>query len=111
MNLMGSHGSLSLAFVMKVMICHFVNDFHDVMTTFIVVLPLIIVVEISMQLHQAFSNVLCIFCSPIPRFQSLYSNAMYCQSSISLLIVHNSLFLLVDLFLSLFDPKNILNCI
>jgi hypothetical protein len=48
---MGSHGSSSLPFVMKVMVCHFVNDFHEVMIAFIVVLPLIVVVEISLQLH------------------------------------------------------------
>jgi hypothetical protein len=28
----GSHGSLSLPFVMKVMVCHFVSDSHEVMT-------------------------------------------------------------------------------
>jgi hypothetical protein len=53
MNLVGSHGSLSLLFVMKVMVCHFVSDSHEVMTALIVVLPLIVVVEISLQLHQA----------------------------------------------------------
>jgi len=68
MNSMGSHGNLSLPFVMKVMVCHFVNDRHEVMITFLVLLPLIIVVEISLQLHQAFSSVLCIFYSPLPRF-------------------------------------------
>jgi hypothetical protein len=50
--LLGSHGSLSLPFVMKVMVCHFVSDSHEVMTALIVMLP-IIVVEISLQLHQA----------------------------------------------------------
>jgi hypothetical protein len=55
MNSMGSHGSLSLPFVMKVMVCdHFVNDLHEIMIAFIVMLPLIIVVEISLQLHQTF---------------------------------------------------------
>ncbi len=53
MNSVGSHGSLSLPFVMKVMVCHFVSDSHEVMTALIVVL-LIIVVEISLQLHQAY---------------------------------------------------------
>ncbi len=53
MNLVGSHGSLSLLFVMKVMVCHFVNDFHEVMTALIVMLPLIVVVEISLQLHRS----------------------------------------------------------
>ncbi len=52
MNSVGSHGSLSLPFVMKVMVCHFVSDSHEVMTALIVVLP-IIVAEISLQLHQA----------------------------------------------------------
>jgi uncharacterized membrane protein YkvI len=53
MNSVGSHGSSSLPFVMKVMVCHFVSDSHEVMTALIVVLPLIVVVEISLQLHQA----------------------------------------------------------
>jgi hypothetical protein len=57
MNSVGSHGSLSLPFVMKVvMVCHFVSDSHEVMTALIVVLPLIVVVEISLQLHQSFSS-------------------------------------------------------
>ncbi len=38
---------------MKVMVCHFVSDSYKVMTALIVVLPLIVVVEISLQLHQA----------------------------------------------------------
>jgi hypothetical protein len=53
MNSVGSRGSLSLPFEMKVMVCHFVNDSHEVMTALIVMLPLI-VGEISLQLHQAF---------------------------------------------------------
>jgi len=53
MNLVGSHGSLSLLFVMKVMICHFLSDSHEVMSALIVLLPLIVVVEICLQLHQA----------------------------------------------------------
>jgi hypothetical protein len=43
MNSVGSHGSLSLPFVMKVMVCHFVSDSHEVMTALIVVLPIIVV--------------------------------------------------------------------
>ncbi len=39
---------------MKVMVCHFVSDSHEVMTALIVVLPLIVVVEISLQLHRPF---------------------------------------------------------
>jgi len=39
MNSVGSHGSLSLLFMMKVMVCHFVSDSHEVMTALIVVLP------------------------------------------------------------------------
>jgi hypothetical protein len=39
MNSVGSHGSLSLQFVMKVMVCHFVSDSHEAMTALIVVLP------------------------------------------------------------------------
>ncbi len=54
MNSVGSHGSSSLLFVMKVMVCHFVSDSHEVMTVLIVVLPLIVVVEISLQLHRSF---------------------------------------------------------
>jgi hypothetical protein len=53
MNLAGSHGSSSLPFMMKVMVCHFVSNAHEVMIGFIVMLPLIVVVEISLQLHQA----------------------------------------------------------
>ncbi len=53
MNSVGSHGSSSLLFMMKVMVCHFVSDSHEVMTALIVVLPIIVVVEISLQLHQA----------------------------------------------------------
>jgi len=41
MNSVGSHGSLSLLFAMKV-VCHFVSDSHEVMIAFIVVLPLIV---------------------------------------------------------------------
>jgi len=54
MNSVGSHGSLSLLFVMKVMFCHFVSNSHEVMTALIVMLPLIVVVEISLQLHQSY---------------------------------------------------------
>ncbi len=53
MNSVGSHGSSSLPFVMEVMVCHFVSDSHEVMTALIVVLPLIVVVEISLQLHRS----------------------------------------------------------
>jgi hypothetical protein len=53
MNSVGSHGSSSLLFVMKVMVCHFVSDSHEVMTALIVVLPLLVVVEISLQLHRS----------------------------------------------------------
>jgi hypothetical protein len=53
MNSVGSHGSLSLPCVMKVMVCHFVSGSHEVMTALIVVLPLIVVVEISLQLHRS----------------------------------------------------------
>jgi hypothetical protein len=53
MNSVGSHGSSSLPFVMKVMVCHFVSDSHEVMTALFVVLPLIVVVEISLQLHRS----------------------------------------------------------
>jgi hypothetical protein len=57
MNSVGSHGSSSLPFVMKVMVCHFVSNSHEVMTALIVMLPLIVVVEISLQLHRSY----CIF--------------------------------------------------
>jgi predicted flavoprotein YhiN len=56
MNSVGGYGSLSLPLVMKVMVCHFVSDSHEVMTAFIDVLPIIVVVEISLQLHQASSE-------------------------------------------------------
>jgi hypothetical protein len=35
------------------MVCHFVSDSHEVMTALIVVLPLIVVMEISLQLHRS----------------------------------------------------------
>jgi len=35
------------------MVCHFVSNSHEVITALIAVLPLIVVVEISLQLHQA----------------------------------------------------------
>jgi hypothetical protein len=57
MNSVGSHGSSSLPFVMKVMVCHFVSDSHEVMTALIVVLPLIVVVEVSLQLHRSLLQV------------------------------------------------------
>jgi hypothetical protein len=56
MKSVGSHGSLSLPFMMKVMVCHFVSDSHEVMTALIVVLPLIVVVEIALQLHRSLST-------------------------------------------------------
>jgi hypothetical protein len=56
MNSVGSHGSLSLPFVMKVMVCHFVSNSHEVMTALTVVLPLIVVVEIPLQLHRSLRN-------------------------------------------------------
>ncbi len=37
----------------SVVVCHFVSDSHEVMTALIVVLPLIVVVEISLQLHRS----------------------------------------------------------
>ncbi len=55
-NSVGSHGSSSLLFVMKVMVCHFVSNSHEVMTALIVMLPLIVVVEISLQLHEVFGQ-------------------------------------------------------
>ncbi len=58
MNSVGSHGSLSLPFVMKVMVCHFVSDSHEE-TALIVMLPIIVVVEISLQLCQAVFLILC----------------------------------------------------
>ncbi len=60
---MGSHGSSSLPFVMKVMVCHFLSNSHEVMTALIVVLPLIVVVEISLQLQRSLLMwiVACIF--------------------------------------------------
>jgi hypothetical protein len=64
MNLVGSHGRSSLSFVMtpfvmKVTFCHLVRDYHEVMTAFIIVLPLIVVVKISLQLHQSIYLHLC----------------------------------------------------
>jgi hypothetical protein len=56
MNSVGSPGSSSLPFVTKVMVWHFVSDSHEVMTALLVVLPLIVVVEISLQLHRSLFN-------------------------------------------------------
>jgi hypothetical protein len=47
MNSVGSHGSSSLLFMMKVTVSHFVSNSHEVMTA------LIVVVEISLQLHRS----------------------------------------------------------
>jgi len=63
-------GSSALLFVMKVMVCHFVSDSHEVMTALIVMLPLIVVVEISLQLHQDFGNVV----SKISESEVLFSH-------------------------------------
>jgi hypothetical protein len=54
MNSVGSHGSSSLALVMKLMVCHFVSDSHEVLTALIVVLRLVVVVEISLELYPSF---------------------------------------------------------
>jgi hypothetical protein len=51
MNSVGSHGSWSSPFVMKAMVCHFERDSPEVMTALVVMLLLIVVVEISPQLH------------------------------------------------------------
>ncbi len=65
MNSVGSHGSSSLPFVMKVMVCHFVSDSHEVMTALIVMLPLIVVVEFSLQLHGSLGFVCMRFSLPL----------------------------------------------
>ncbi len=49
-----SHGCSSLPFMMKGMVCYFVSDSHEVMTALIVMLPWIVVVQISLQLHRSF---------------------------------------------------------
>jgi ABC-type maltose transport system permease subunit len=48
---------------MKVIVYHFVSDSYEVMTALIVVLPLIVVVEISLQLHR---SSICVGGSRIP---------------------------------------------
>ncbi len=63
MNSMGSHGSSSLPFMMKVMVCRFVSDSHEVLTALIVMLPLIVVVEISLQLDQSWFNQYLLSCT------------------------------------------------
>jgi hypothetical protein len=45
MNAVGNHGSSSLQFMMKVTVCHFVSNSHEVMTALIIMLPLMVVVE------------------------------------------------------------------
>ncbi len=57
MNSVGNHGSSSPPFVMKAMVCHFESDSPEAMTALVVVLPLIVVVEISPQLHRSFIQV------------------------------------------------------
>jgi hypothetical protein len=52
-NSVGSDGSSSLSFVMKVMVCRFVSDSQEVMTALTVTYPLIVVMEISLQLHRS----------------------------------------------------------
>jgi hypothetical protein len=79
-NSVGSHGSLSLPFVMKVMVCHFVSNSHEVMTALIVMLPIIVVVEISLQLHQAFFFMLVLVLlqvNPIVTFLVLFWSFLY----------------------------------
>jgi uncharacterized membrane protein YkvI len=56
MKSVGSHGSSSLLFMMKVMVCHFVSDSHEVMTALIVVLPIIVVVEFLCNFIKLFSS-------------------------------------------------------
>jgi hypothetical protein len=60
MNSVGSHGCLSLLLVMKVMVCYFVSNSHEVMTALSFVLPIIVVAEISLQLHQACLDNFCL---------------------------------------------------
>jgi hypothetical protein len=60
MNSVGRDGTSSLPVIMKVMVCHFVSDSHEVMTALIVMLPLIVVVEISLQLHQALISIFAV---------------------------------------------------
>ncbi len=79
MNSVGSHGSSSLPFVMKVMVTDFASDSHEVMTALIVVLPLIVVVEISLQLHRSSfcSEVLHSFLYP-PSSLLGFAKAFFC---------------------------------
>jgi uncharacterized membrane protein YkvI len=53
MKSVGSHGSSSLLFMMKVIVCHFVSNSHEVMTALSVVLPFSVVVEISLHFHRS----------------------------------------------------------
>jgi hypothetical protein len=47
MKSVGSHGSLSLPYTVKVMVWHFVSNSHEVMTALIVICLQIVVSEIS----------------------------------------------------------------
>jgi hypothetical protein len=97
MNSVGSHGSLSLPFVMKVMVCHFVKYSHEVMTALIVVLPLIVVVEISLQLHRSNVLSLCIFvmclipCMLLLKLPQ-YASDCHCCSSCALALAFSFFF-------------------
>ncbi len=48
----GSHGSLLLLFMMKVIVSHFVIDIHKVMTTPILVVLVLVLLEFSLQSHR-----------------------------------------------------------
>ncbi len=42
--------------MLKVMVCHFLSNSHEVTTALIVVFPIIVVVDISLQLHPDFEE-------------------------------------------------------
>ncbi len=50
MKSVASHGNLSLLFVMKMMVGHFVTNTHKVMTVLILVLLVLILLELTQQL-------------------------------------------------------------
>jgi hypothetical protein len=70
----GSHGSLSLLFVMKVMVRHFVSNSDEVMTTLIVVFPSKCCCGFSLRSHryiQIFQSLQVYFSSELKTLRPL----------------------------------------
>jgi hypothetical protein len=67
------------ASIISLMVCHFVSDSHEVMTALIVVLPLIVVVEISLQLHRSLhASIICLF--QVSQTPGTHNGYLFCYS-------------------------------